>query len=77
MKSLDIFEALHFFSRIFQGILRKEVLMYNVFEYFYCKMKAKYFLMRANRIKKYYESLPLRKLSLHYELKAHSIKNLK
>lgn len=42
--------------------------------YVFCKLRAKYYLMKANRIMKYYESLPYRRLALNYEMRAHAIK---
>ena len=48
--------------------------MGDLASYVFYKLRAKYYLMKANRIMKYYESLPYRNLALHYEMRAHAIK---
>lgn len=49
--------------------------MNNFIGYAFYKLKARYYLMKANAKLKYYESIPYRRMALHYELRAQQIKH--
>ena len=50
-------------------------IMYDFISYLYYKAKAKYYLMKANSVLKYYDSLPYRRIALNYEMRAYAIKH--
>lgn len=49
--------------------------MHDFISYLYYKAKAKYYLMKANGVLKYYDSLPYRRIALNYEMRAYAIKH--
>ena len=49
--------------------------MHDFISYLYYKAKAKYYLMKANGVLKYHDSLPYRRIALNYEMRAYAIKH--
>ena len=49
--------------------------MFDFMSYLFYKAKARYFLAKANKMMKYYDSLPYRRIALNYEMRACALKH--
>lgn len=63
-----------YFKPCYEDTLKGGI-MYDFISYLYYKAKAKYYLMKANGVLKYHDSLPYRRIALNYEMRAYAIKH--